>query len=184
MLFPSIDIIRVELSLAGINAELGNIGEIVSGTTNNHGSNADIIITLINIEEDRISREPKNYVSRNNSILFKNPPVHLNLVLLFTAVRHEGGYGLGLLDVQQVIQFFQAKYVFNHFNTPDLDPGIEKLVLEMVSYNMEQLQQLWSMLGGKYHPSVTYRMRMITVDSVSEQAILPIKEIEAHHHLK
>ena len=85
--------------------------------------------------------------------------------------------------MQEVIQFFQAKYVFDHLNTPNLDAGIEKLVLEMMSFNLDQLHQLWSMLGGKYHPSVEYKMRMITVDSVTDQAGPLIKEIEAQHHL-
>ena len=85
--------------------------------------------------------------------------------------------------MQEVIQFFQAKYVFDHLNTPNLDAGIEKLVLEMMSFNLDQLHQLWSMLGGKYHPSVAYKMRMITVDSVTDQAGPLIKEIDAQHHL-
>lgn len=184
MIHPALDIISSELKDHGIDAELGNVGEILSGTGNNHGSNADIIISLINIEEDRVARDPQHYLKRDTGILLKNPAVHLNLTVLFTSVRHEGGYGLALQNVQEVIQFFQAKYVFDHFNTPNLDEGIEKLVLEMLSFNMEQLQQLWSMLGGKYHPSVAYRMRMITVDSVTDTSGPLISEIEARHHLK
>jgi hypothetical protein len=184
MLHPALNIISTELKNHGVDAELGNVGEILSGSGTNHGSNADIIISLINIEEEKVARDPQHFIKRENGILLKNPAVHLNLTVLFTSIRHEGGYGLALQHVQEVIQFFQSKYVFNHFNTPDLHPAIEKLVLEMVSLNMEQLQQLWSMLGGKYHPSVTYRMRMITVDSVSDETGPLIKEIEAHHHLK
>jgi hypothetical protein len=172
------------MALAGISADLGNIGEIVSGTGSNHGSNADVIISLINIEEERVAREPVNYLKKDNGILFKNPAVHLNLTLLFTSVRHEGGYGIALQNIQQVIEFFQKKYVFDHFNTPNLNDGIEKLVLDMISLNIEQLHQLWSMLGGKYHPSVAYKMRMITVDSVTDMEGPLIKEIEAYHRLK
>ncbi len=184
MIFPAIDIIRIELNSGGLNSDLGNIGEIVSGTGNNHSSNADIVISLINIEEERIARDPQNFIKRTDGILFKNPAVHLNLTLLFTSVRHVGGYGIALQNIQQVIEFFQKKYVFDQSNTANLNDGIEKLVLEMISLNMEQLHQLWSMLGGKYHPSVAYKMRMITVDSVSNIIGPPIKEIEAIHHLK
>jgi hypothetical protein len=93
-------------------------------------------------------------------------------------VRHEGGYGKALEMVQNTIGFFQKKNVFDHTNTSSLDPGIEKLILEMVSLNMEQLHQLWSMLGGKYHPSVAYRMRMVTIDSITEVSGNLIKEIQ------
>ncbi len=184
MLFASVDLIRSELNAFGVSAELGNIGEIVSGTGTNHGANSDIVVSLINIEENRVSRDPQHFIKRDNGILLKNPAVHLYLTLLFTSVRHENGYGIALQNVQRVIEFFQQKYVFDHSNSSGLNDGIEKLILDMVSFNMEQLHQLWSMLGGKYHPSVAYRMRMITVDSISDQQGSIIKEIETHHHLK
>lgn len=184
MLFAAVDIIRSELNAFGVSAELGNIGEIVSGTGTNHGANSDIIISLINIEENRVSRDPQNFLRRDNGLVLKNPAVHLYLTLLFTSVRHESGYGIALQNVQRVIEFFQGKYVFDHSNTTGMDAGLEKMVLDMVSFNMEQLHQLWSMLGGKYHPSVAYRMRMLTVDSISDQQGSMIKEIETYHHLK
>jgi len=185
MIFPAIDIIRSEINSGGvITAELGNIVEILSSDTNNIGTNADIIISLINIEENRISRDPLNYQKTNTDIFLKNPAVHLNLTLLFTSVRNEAGYGLALQNIQELILFFQRKYVFDHSNTAGLDPGIEKLILEMVSLSFEQLNQLWSILGGKYHPSVIYCMRMVTIDSVTNQKGSVIKEIETHHSLK
>ena len=184
MLFAAVDLIRSELNAFGVTAELGNIGEIVSSSGTNHGANSDVIVSLINIEENRVSRDPQNFLKKDNGIVFKNPAVHLYLTLLFTSVRHENGYGIALQNIQRVIEFFQSKYVFDHANTTGMDDGIEKLVLDMVSFNMEQLHQLWSMLGGKYHPSVAYRVRMITVDSVTDQQGPVIKEIETYHHLK
>ena len=55
MLFAAVEIIRSELTAFGVTAELGNIGEIVSNTGTNHGANSDIVVSLINIEEDRVS---------------------------------------------------------------------------------------------------------------------------------
>ena len=114
----------------------------------------------------------------------KNPAVHLHLTLLFTSVRNQAGYGLGLQSVTRVIEFFQNKYVFDHTNTDSLDEGIEKLIVEMVSLSLEQLNQLWSILGSKYHPSVVYRLRMVTIDSVTDQSGSLIREIEARFHVK
>ena len=180
MIFPAIHIIQQELN-AIVSAEVGNIGEILA--TNTHGADKDIIISLINIEENRISRDPQNYLRTDTGILMKNPAIHLNLTLLFTSVKLDSGYQFALQNIQHVIEFFQSKYVFDHANTPALDAGIDKLILEMISLNLEELQQLWSMLGGKYHPSVAYKMRMITIDSVTDKAGPLIKEIEAQHHL-
>lgn len=175
MIFQATDIIRLELTNNGIGAELGNIGEILTSST--HSADTNIIISLINIEENRVSRDPQNFIRNGTGVIYKNPAVNLYLTLLFTSLRDNGGYGLALQSIQNLIAFFQHKYVFDHTNTPGLDAGIDKLILEMISMNVEQLQLLWSMLGGKYHPSIAYRMRMVTIDSVSDNTGLPITEI-------
>lgn len=186
MIFQAINFLKSVLTTAGLDADLGNIGEIVTGSGTNHNAAAPLIISLINIEENRISRDPSNYVRSSDgiSLLKKNPAIHLNLTLLFTSVRHEGGYELALNDVQNVISVFQNQYVFDRTTTPSVPVGIEKLALEMISLTLEQLHQLWSMLGGKYHPSIAYRMRMVTIDSVSDQGGPLIEQIEANYQLK
>jgi hypothetical protein len=34
----------------------------------------------------------------------------------------------------------------------------------MVSLNAEQINHLWAVLGGKYFPSVLYKVRMLTIE--------------------
>lgn len=180
MIFQAMDIIRQELvdihNDHHVNAELGNISEIINNI-NNNGVNADVIISLINIEENRVSRDPNNYIRKDAGIIMKNPAVHLYLTLLFTSVRHPGAYGFSLQDIQNVIGFFQEKNVFDHSNTPALDAKIEKLVLDMVSLNLQQLHEIWSVLGGKYYPSVAYKMRMVTIDTIPEADGALVKEV-------
>ena len=43
----------------------------------------NIFLTLINIEEDRISRSPENFVKIDNRVVYKNPKVNLNLYYLY-----------------------------------------------------------------------------------------------------
>lgn len=176
MIFEAIDIIKAELTAAGISAGIGNISEIINDASHQHVG--DVVISLINIEENRISRDPSNYLKKDGGIIMKNPAVHLNLSLLFTSVRNNTAYGKSLKDLQEVIGVFQAKYVFDHTNTPALSPKIEKLILDMVSLNLQQLHEIWSVLGGRYFPSVVYRMRMVTIDSVSTLSGDLVKEID------
>ena len=176
MIFPAVDIIRQELVNNSVNAGMGNISEIISDP-NNSPANADVIISLINIEENRVSRDPNNYIRKEAGIIMKNPAIHLYLTLLFTSVRQAGGYGLSLQDLQNVIGCFQRKYVFDHLNTPALPADIEKLILDMVSLNLQQLHEIWSVLGGRYFPSVVYRMRMVTIDTLTNNEGLPVKEV-------
>ncbi len=168
MLYEAINCIKTELRRVIPAADMGNINDIISGA-GNATNDPPILISLINIEENRISRDPKNYIQSGSQIQLKNPAVHLNLTLLFTALTSVRGYEFALKNLQDVILFFQGKYVFDQINTPDMDPGIEKLIMEMVSLNTEQLDHIWSILGGKYFPSVVYKVRMITIDSVSPQ---------------
>jgi hypothetical protein len=182
MLFNAMDIIQRDMKdNGGLSVKLGNIGEILSSSGSSEGDDDQIIISLINIEENRLSRDPQPYVRTGINIRKKNPAVHLYLTLLFTSVR--AGYTTALLDVQGVIGFFQQKTFFDHANTPLLHAGIEKLTFEMVSLNMEQLQQLWSMLGGKYHPSIVYKVRMVTIDSEPGVDGPLITDIHTTYHL-
>jgi hypothetical protein len=178
MIFQAVDLIRTELNTSGLTSEMGNIGELITSGGINGNTNADIIISIINIEENRISRDPRNYLKTGTEVFPKNPAVHLHLTLLFSATRSETAYGPALQNIQRVIQFFQNRFVFDHVNTPGMDAGIEKLIVEMVSINLEQLNQVWSILGSRYQPSVVYKMRMVTIDSVSDQPGPVIREIE------
>jgi hypothetical protein len=55
--------------------------------------------------------------------------------------------------------------VFDHQNTPELDSRIDKLMLDIENLGISDLSNLWGILGGKYMPSVLYRMRMVAIDS-------------------
>jgi len=186
MIFPAVDIIRKELDkenlFNGKKVQLGNISEILSAPNPNTDDTA-IIISLINIEENRISRDPNNYIRSRDGILIKNPAVHLYLTLLFTAIQETSKHfnDQALQDLQQVIGFFQRNFVFDHSNTDGLNANIEKLILDMVSLNLQQMHEIWTVLGGKYFPSVVYRVRMITIDYESTQPGSLIKEIETDY---
>ncbi|MBK8983235.1 MAG: DUF4255 domain-containing protein [Ignavibacteria bacterium] len=123
----------------------------------------NIFLSLINIEEDRISRNPENFVKVDNRVVYKNPKVNLNLYCIFVINKKDDYFG-ALRQLSSVIQFFQFKNVFTHENSPSLDPGIDKIIFDLHSLNFEQLNHLWGVLGGKYLPSVMYKMRMITID--------------------
>jgi len=175
MILQAINCIQKQLNPV-VHCVTANIGEIIAGNAN-ITTDPDIVISLINIEETRISRDPRNYLKSGPHLFLKNPAVHLNLTLLFTAIRSETAYDSALQNLQKVILFFQGKYAFDHINTPILDPGIEKLILEMITLNTEQLNHLWSIMGGRYQPSVIYKVRMVTIENISLDEGLPVKEV-------
>jgi hypothetical protein len=149
---------------------IGNIAKVQDsegGGPRPDAVSAPGILSLVNIEEERNTRSVNNYVKVNDRIEYKNPKVFLNLYCLF-AINHSS-YETSLQYLSLIIQFFQYRNVINQKNTPAdnglaLDSKIEKLIFDMVSLNAEQINHLWAVLGGKYYPSVLYKVRMLTIE--------------------
>jgi hypothetical protein len=152
----------------GSKVVLDNIARLQEGDGN---STNKIILSLVNIEEDRLIKNPENFVKTDdNRVVYKNAPVHLNLYCLF-AYNHgqndsesTNHYEEALLYISYVVRFFQHRHVFTPANSPTLDVGIEKLLMELHTHGFEQLNHLWAMLGGKYLPSVLYKMRLVAIE--------------------
>ena len=162
---------------------LTNISKYNDGNEFSDDLNNKLIISIVNIEEDRVAKTPENYIKENSLVRYKNPAIPINLTILFAATHNN--YETAITLVEKVIRFFQIKYVFTPQNTPELQTinevsniNIEKIIFDWVNLNLEQVNQLWSFLGGHYMPSVVMKMRMFTIDEQQIQKEgLPIKEI-------
>lgn len=154
------------------------IVEIMNIATLNDGdefveSTSPIILSIVNIENDATSRNPNIYRPNTNNTSsiekYKNPTQNLVISLLFSAYSKEqktDKYKDGIVKLEHVIRCLQEQNVFYINGTSEVDPAVNehiKLILEMESLNLSQLNQLWSMLGNKYMPSVLFKMKMITI---------------------
>ncbi len=136
------------------------------GTGGGNSTSSNALLTLINIEEDRMGKDQENYIRRDNTIQYKSPEICLNLYILFSV--NLSAYDEALKRLSFIIQYFQHQSFFDSTGYPTLDPGIRKLMVDLYTMNFEQLNHLWGILGGKYLPSVLYKVRSITID---EEAI-------------
>ena len=153
---------------------LGNVAILNDGNTDE----SDVILSMVNVEEEVLLRNPDNYIKRDTSIIYKNPAMHFNITIIFGAYQPNQNkmgtnYEESISKIQKIIGFFQRQNVFTKPAFPDLPDGIEKLLFELVNLNMEQLHHLWSMLGGKYIPSVVYKMRLVAIDEAPESLPVP-----------
>jgi hypothetical protein len=151
---------------------LGNITRANEpSSTTGAGDDLDnrVVVSLINIEEDRISKSQLNYHKENDKVIYKNPKIPLNLYCLFS-VNHD--YTTSLRWLAHVLRFFQYRNVFTPQTNPALNSGIEKLIFDLYNMNFEQVNHLWGTLGGKYLPSVMYKVRLVIIDedSINSQA--------------
>lgn len=142
---------------------------------------AGAYICLINVEEEVALRNLPHTTRRNGSTSYLEPPVHLNLYLLFAFEFQT--YAASLLHLAKTIELFQSKRWFDATTQAGpgdiaFPPGLDKLVFEMVNLNFEELNNLWGVLGGSYFPSVVYKMRLIKIQDNSTQIAPEITAIQ------
>jgi hypothetical protein len=145
----------------------------------------NIVITLINIEEERVAESQYYYRRENDKLKVVNPPLNLNLLVMFSAVADKYATALTLLD--NVLLFFQGHQVFDESTHPALnakvDPTdeflmIKRMAINLHSLSLEQQNNLWAALGAKYMPSAIYKIRTLTLTDVEPKTeTVPITEI-------
>lgn len=142
-------------------------GEVISGPihalredTNNRG----LYLSVVDLALETTLRNQPHTLRQNNSVRYQEPPVHLNLFLLFAA--DYAVYDTSLLRLSQTIERFQSKPRYDASSeslTNPFPPSLDKLILDFCTLTFEQLNDLWGILGGAHLPSVLYKVRMVQV---------------------
>lgn len=185
--------------VAAINAEIAGtpIVELANIATLNDGdeflsSKSSIILSIVNIEEDKILKNQtlyKNYIPESDTIAkYRNPAQNLILSLLFTSYNiKQSDYATGIEKLEVVIRYLQNNRVFywqppnNNLLIDEPKGDHEKLIFEIVSLKIDQLNQMWSYLGSKYMPSVLYQVRMIPIqkeESLKNKKVIKSSEVQ------
>lgn len=151
----------------GLNEDVVVVSNILEqdGTVATHVNNK-IVVSLVNIEKEsvplnNVGHAPASAMRRTVS----NPPIYVNLYLMFASYFSGGNYQEGLKFISNTIHYLQGQSVFDQHNSPQLDRNISKLVMDIHNLDITDLSNLWGVLSGKYLPSVLYKVRMVTVDA-------------------
>ncbi len=122
---------------------------------------------LVNIAKDEFPhrRVPNGAMAGDSQAVINYAPVYLNLYVMFAGNFSGSNYTESLKFISSAIDYFQRRPVFDHGNAPELDPRIEKLVLDIENLPITDLANLWGILSGRYMPSILYKMRMVAYDS-------------------
>lgn len=164
----------------------GNIARAFDNEGGGNSANSIMgkaVVSLVNVEEDKVSKMQENYVKTFDGVKYKSPPVFVNLYVLFSINRAD--YADCLKWLSLIIQYFQHRSVFTKDSYPSLHNGIQKMIIELVSLNFEQVNHLWGTLGGKYMPSALYKIRQLTIDEelITAEGSL-IRDIQIDERLK
>jgi len=151
----------------------------------NQAESFKIIMTLVNIEEDRIADSQSYFQKVNDKIQFMNPPLNLNAYILFSAMGENYLSDLRLLSY--IVSFFQSYPVFEEGNFPQLNNKVEpdkqwqkigKLIVNLHTLTLEQQNNMWAAIGAKYMPSVVYKIRTISfIDNEPKMEAPPVTDI-------
>jgi hypothetical protein len=165
--------------------KLGNISLALEGNvlTGPNSLSDRAVLTLVNIEEDKVAKQQENYTRTDSAAVYKSPPLYVNLYILFSINKPDYEDCLKILG--HIMQFFQHQNVFTPMTHPGLNGNVSRLIVDLFSLNFEQVNHLWSTLGGKYMPSAMYKIRQVTInEDLTESESGFIKEVEIGSKLK
>jgi Pvc16 N-terminal domain len=122
-----------------------------------------IVLSVINVEREP-AHHGSSWATRGGAegMGRVSPPLGLNLLVLVTA-SFSGNYGEALKFLSNIMGFFQGKPSFNAQNSSGFPIEMEKLSLELVNLTLTEINNVWSVLGAKYMPSIAYKIRMLVV---------------------
>jgi len=163
---------------------LGNIAEGIAGAGSSTAAvpREILAVSMVNIREEKSLKNVPAYV-RNDAtlrVVYQNPPVFLNFHILVVATH--ANYTNALLMLSRAIKFFQFSNVFTQdsvapnsltTNAPqNLLDQLEtfKLIFELYSPTMEEVNHLWGTLGGKQYPYVLYTLRLLEMTFKATQS--------------
>ena len=163
---------------------LGNIAEGLSGGGAAAGAvpREVLAFSMVNIREEKTLKNVPAY-QRNDAtlrIVYQNPPIFLNFHILVVATH--ANYSNALLVLSRAVKFFQFSNVFDQNSvSPDsltknaptnpLDQlETFKLIFDIYSPTLEEVNHLWGTLGGKQYPFVLYTLRLLEMQFKAIQA--------------
>ncbi|MCP9234665.1 DUF4255 domain-containing protein [Lewinella sp. JB7] len=171
-----------EIQTTALNRTVvGNIGRPelpgIDGNDQEQPLTDSIVLTLVRTEEDPSRKNQRNYRANplaaddSTGILYRNPPVGVNLYVLITA--NHNNYANALTLLANVMAVFQHQ---NKLTDDGIVPwpaggvyGDQRLKFSLLSPTFEEHNHLWSMLGGKQLPSALYLVQTANIELLPDE---------------
>ena len=100
-------------------------------------------------------------------------PMHLDVYVMLAAAHDPDKYGEGLKQLSAALRHFQAEPVITPQTAPDMPEGLRQLSFEISNLKVEEMGQMWGNLGGRYVPSVMFKIRFVTIDADAVTGVFP-----------
>lgn len=126
---------------------------------------------LTNIAEDSV---PRAGHKATRGPMGETRPIHLDIYFMLASGHDPEIYGEGLKLISSALLFFQSNPVLNPARVPEMPAGINQLTIEISNLRVEEVGQLWGNLGGRYVPSVMFKMRSVMIDAGLVTQVTPL----------
>lgn len=176
MIYETLQILKEQLDgyldAAGLGkiVILDNVAMLESGSDVADGLEGKVIISLLNIDEEKTLKNTSAVQVNNNRAEYKNPPLHITLFFMVSAFCDS--YANSLMAISKTMEFFQGKNLFTSANTifdrtevPEAFSDEFKFVVDLYTPGFEIWNQIWSNLGGRQLPSVIYKVKLLEIDA-------------------
>lgn len=133
-----------------------------------------MVVSLLNVERETaggisapVQRTPEGYARLS-------PPLLLNLNVMLAAVYDERRYAESLSVLSDTLKFIQS--------APRFEVDGAGYTIEIVSISTQDMNNVWTLLGGQYYPSVVCKLRRLVLDaeeitSAGSMAATPVVEL-------
>ncbi|WP_075187438.1 DUF4255 domain-containing protein [Teredinibacter haidensis] len=125
-------------------------------------ANDKILIFVANISKDTLPYS-RSCQTVKSGIIQSTEALYLNIHISIAANFHGNRYVDALSFLSMSIQCLHENPVLDRFIIPDIPTQLEKLIIEIENTDLNEVSNLWGMLGGKYLPSIFYKVRMLTI---------------------
>lgn len=126
------------------------------------GSAADekpckMIVTLLSLERETASCMAPSVEKKPSGYVRISPSLLMNLNLMFAAVYDEKRYAESLSVLSDTLKYIQS--------TPCFEIDGQTYTVEIVTLMAQDINNIWTTMGGQYYPSVVCKLRRFMISS-------------------
>jgi hypothetical protein len=170
------------------------ISDITTHDKSSDGGSLDdiqgnVIVSMVSLEEEPALKNNQPLRQVGAALVKEKSAIFLNVYVLFAAKYND--YNTALEAISLVILFFQTnrritfsaddqsnrRFSFSANDQP------QEAVLSLHNIGFETLNNLWTVLGGRYLPSVMYKARVLMYQASPPTGQSVILEIEGSENL-
>lgn len=133
---------------------LAEVGFVGNGTEERPNK---MVVSLINVERETAGGISAPVQRTVEGYTRQTPPLLLNLNLMLAAVYDERRYAESLSILSDTLKFVQS--------VPKFEMEEMSYTVEIMTLSPQDLNNIWTTLGGQYYPSVVCKLRRLVIDA-------------------